>query len=63
MFDAREWTERLGQPMHEVLIKTNGHNFQLVFHDVSIHKIAQGDPETNILTPTEDDGTNAGHRH
>ncbi len=38
-------------------------DYDIIVDDVSIHKIAQGDPETNILKPTEDDGTNAGHRH
>ena len=37
---AREWSERLRKPMHEVKIETNGHNIRLVFHDVTIRKIA-----------------------
>jgi hypothetical protein len=42
---AREWTSRLGKPMHEVLIKTNGHNFRLLFHDLGIKELKQTDPE------------------
>jgi len=50
---AHEWSERLGKPMHEVFIETNGHNIQLVFHDIKIDKIAQGNPETKEITPIE----------
>ena len=35
---AQEWTSRLGKLMHEVLIETNGHNFHLVFHDLSVRE-------------------------
>src|SRR5690348_8639492 len=31
---AREWTERLGQRMHEVLLETNAYALRLVFADV-----------------------------
>ena len=48
---AKEWSNRLGYPMSEVSIETNGHDIRLVFHDVIIRKIAQGDPETQQLTP------------
>ncbi len=47
---AEEWSMRLGHTMHEIFIETNGHNIRLVFHDVIIRKIAQGNPETKQLT-------------
>ncbi|HVC94701.1 MAG TPA: hypothetical protein VND64_13460 [Pirellulales bacterium] len=50
---AAGWTRRLGRPMHEVTIETNGHRLQLVFHSLRIHKVAQGDPATNSLSPIE----------
>jgi hypothetical protein len=50
---VQEWSRRLGRSMHEVLIKTNGHNIQLIFHDVVITKIAEGDPNTDELAPLE----------
>lgn len=42
---AREWAERLGKPMHEVRIETNGHNFDLIFHDLSVRELRQGEEE------------------
>ena len=48
---AREWTQRLGKPMHHISIETNGHNLQLIFHELHITKIAQGHPEHEGLTP------------
>ncbi|MBF6570930.1 MAG: hypothetical protein IVW54_18860 [Candidatus Binataceae bacterium] len=42
---AREWAERLGKPMHEVLIETNGHNLSLVYHDLSVRELKDGDEE------------------
>ena len=48
---AHEWSERMGNPMHEVTIETNSHNLRLVFHDVVIKEIAVGNPETNELKP------------
>ncbi len=39
---AREWTERLDKPMHEVDIETNAHNIRLVFHDVDITWTSEG---------------------
>jgi hypothetical protein len=36
---AREWTDRLGRPMHEVTIQTNGHNIGLIFHDLSVQEL------------------------
>jgi len=46
---AKEWSNRIGMEMHEIRIETNGHNIRLVFHDVDILKIAQGDPESGEL--------------
>ena len=50
---AADWSARLGRPMHEVLIETNGHRIRLVFHDLSVHKIGQGDPMTREVRPIE----------
>lgn len=50
---AREWTERVAQPMHEVQIITNGHDVRLVFHALRVHKIAQGSTTTDALVPIE----------
>jgi len=37
--------------MHEVVIKTNGHNFRLVFHDLSLRQLKETDPErVNVQT-------------
>ena len=48
---AREWTQRLGNPTRHISIETNGHNLQLIFHELHITKIAQGHPEHEGLTP------------
>jgi hypothetical protein len=40
---AREWTLRLGKPMHEVRIETNVHNLGLVFHDLIVRELHEGD--------------------
>jgi len=40
---AREWSERLASPMHEVFIETNAHNIRLIFHDVEITWLSQND--------------------
>ena len=48
---AKEWSERLGQPMHEVVVETNSQTLRLIFHDVDIREIARGNPKTNELTP------------
>jgi hypothetical protein len=48
---AREWSDRLGHPMHEITIGTNSHLFRLIFHDVTIVVIAKGDPDTDELRP------------
>jgi hypothetical protein len=42
---AQEWAVRLGKPMHEVLIETNGHNLRLIFHDLSVRELKDGDEE------------------
>ena len=42
---AQEWTSRLGKTMHEIIIKTNGHNFRLVFHDLSVRELKETDRE------------------
>jgi hypothetical protein len=33
---AATWTDKLGLPMHEVVIETNSYTLDLVFHDVSV---------------------------
>jgi hypothetical protein len=33
---SREWSAKLGLPMHEVLIETNTYSLRLVFNDVSV---------------------------
>ncbi|MFZ5909297.1 MAG: HalD/BesD family halogenase [Chloroflexota bacterium] len=52
---AQDWSRRLEKEMHEIMIETNGHNIRLVFHDVEIQKVAQGDPETRELKPLVDE--------
>lgn len=42
---AEEWTSRLGSLMHEVLIQTNGHDIRLVFHDLHITELREGDAD------------------
>ena len=53
---AKEWSERFERPMHEVRIETNGHNLTIIFHDVSIRKIAQGNPDSDLLHPLVTEG-------
>jgi len=48
---AREWASRLGKPMHEVAIETNGHNIRLVFHDLSVKELKESDLEWVKQTP------------
>ena len=36
---AREWSERLGQPMHEVTITTEIFELRIVFHDFTVTKL------------------------
>lgn len=52
---AQEWSERLNKPMHEVCIEADAHNIRLIFHDVTITKIAQGFPESPDLVFIEND--------
>jgi hypothetical protein len=48
---AQGWTARLGKLMHEVIIETNGHNFRLVFHDLSVRELQNTDREwVNLRT-------------
>jgi len=42
---AQEWANRLGKPMHEVRIETNAHNLCLIFHDLSVRELREGDEE------------------
>jgi len=42
---AKQWSNRLGKPMHEVLIETNGHSLDLVFHDLIVRELHPGDKE------------------
>jgi hypothetical protein len=37
---AREWSERLGKPMHEVSIETEVFKLHLVFHDFTVTKLS-----------------------
>ncbi|HYF65840.1 MAG TPA: hypothetical protein VD886_23625 [Herpetosiphonaceae bacterium] len=48
---AESWAQRLGKPMHEIVIETNAYAIRLLFHDVVITQIAQADPLTGTLTP------------
>jgi hypothetical protein len=36
---AREWSGRLGRPMHEAVIETNAIRLQIVFHDLKVERI------------------------
>ncbi|HUS17941.1 MAG TPA: hypothetical protein VM536_23335 [Chloroflexia bacterium] len=38
---AAEWTRRLGKPMHEVRIGTNVYLLRLVFHDLTVERLAE----------------------
>ncbi len=42
---AQDWSRRLGKPMHEVLIETNGHNLDLIFHDLIVRELTESDEE------------------
>jgi len=48
---AREWTEKLGHEMHEVLINTNTFDINLIFHDLRIDLLEKGTPGQKGLTP------------
>jgi hypothetical protein len=47
---AAEWSERLGRPMREFELVTEAFHLRLVFHDVRVTTLAEGDPETGTLT-------------
>lgn len=42
---AQDWSRRLGKPMHEVLIETNGHDIDLIFHDLKVRELSRYDKE------------------
>ncbi len=42
---AREWSLKVGKPMHEVRIETNSHNIGLIFHDLSVRELKESDEE------------------
>lgn len=42
---AREWSGRLGKTMHEVLVRTNGHDLDLVFYDLGVRELSEDDEE------------------
>jgi hypothetical protein len=50
---AADWSRRLGRTMHEVEIETNAQLIRLIFHRLLLHKIAQGDYTTRILSDIE----------
>jgi hypothetical protein len=41
---ASDWSQRLGQPLHEIQIETNVYSLNLVFHDVIITKLGSEAP-------------------
>jgi hypothetical protein len=41
--ETREWSAQLGQPFHEALIETNGHNIALVFADLEVTTVSPGE--------------------
>lgn len=40
--EAREWSEKLGLPLYEALIETNGHNINLVFSGLDVRTLRPG---------------------
>ncbi len=50
---AADWARRLGRAMHEVEIRTNAHLIRLVFHRLLLHKVAHGDPGSQVLSEIE----------
>ena len=42
---ASEWARKLGKPMHEVRIQTNGHDIGLIFHDLNVRELQESDEE------------------
>jgi hypothetical protein len=47
---ARDWSQRLAQPMHEAVIETNTYALRLTFHDLRVTRIAVGDAATGAVT-------------
>jgi hypothetical protein len=47
---AADWTARFGKPMHEVLVETNAYRLQLIFHDITIHKLGDDGGIMDTLT-------------
>lgn len=45
---AREWSSRLGKPMREVQIKTNGHDLTLVFHDLKMEDLGEANESIGV---------------
>ncbi len=41
---ARDWSKRLGKPMHEVRIETNLQSIELIFHDLRVRELKPDDP-------------------
>ena len=50
---ASDWARRVNRAMHEVVIETNAHQLQLVFHSLRVQRIGAGDPATGTVTPVE----------
>lgn len=40
---ARDWSHRLGKQMWEVIIETNAHNIELIFHDLRVIDLPDAD--------------------
>lgn len=50
---AGRWTNKLEQPMHEIVIQTNAFLINLICHGLLVNELAVGDPATGELTPTD----------
>ena len=46
---AHDWSQRLGQLMHEAVIETSAYTLRLVFHNLRVTRMAVGDAATNTL--------------
>jgi hypothetical protein len=40
--EAETWSRELGQPFHEAVIETNGHNISLIFSDLVVDPVGNG---------------------
>jgi hypothetical protein len=40
--EAAAWTKRIGFPVRQVTVETNGHNLSLIFTDLLIEPVTQG---------------------